>query len=55
MGSNYLQNQLDEQEVINLNKYLEESEKVQEYQIEARTVNYKECILESYNKVQDPF
>ena len=55
VGSNYLQNGLNSDEVDKLNQYLEESEKVQEYQIDARTVNYKECLLQSFKQIQDPF
>lgn len=55
VGSNYLQNSLNDEEVIQLNQFLEESEKVQEFKIDARTVNYKECLLESYKQIQDPF
>lgn len=38
-----------------LNAFLEESEKVREFILDARTVNYKECLLDSFKLVQDPF
>lgn len=42
-------------EVDTLNKFLEESEKIPELVLEPRTVNYKECLLESFKAIQDPF
>jgi hypothetical protein len=38
-----------------LNKFLEESEKIPELVLEPKTVNYKECLLESFKAIQDPF
>lgn len=38
-----------------MNDYLEESEKVRELNLQAKTVNYKECILESFKMIADPF
>jgi hypothetical protein len=38
-----------------MNDFLFESEKVQELHLNARTVNYKECILESFKQIQDPY
>lgn len=55
VGSNYLQNGLNQQELQEMNDYLEESEKVRELNLQAKTVNYKECILESYRMIADPF
>lgn len=46
---------LNHEEIVNLNKFLEESEKVIELVLEPRTVNYKECLLESFKAIQDPF
>lgn len=38
-----------------MNEYLEESEKVKELTLSAKSVNYKECLLESYKMIADPF
>ena len=42
-------------EVEALNKFLEESERVNDLQLDARTVNYKECLLETFKAINDPF
>jgi len=41
--------------VETLNQYLEEIEKIPELVLEAGTVNYKECLLESFKAIEDPF
>jgi len=41
VGSSYLQDSLNNDELEQMNTYLEESEKVQELVLDARTVNYK--------------
>lgn len=55
VGSSYLQNQLNNDELEQMNNYLLESEKVQELVLDARTINYKQCLLDSFKQVQDPF
>jgi len=55
VGSSYLQDQLNNEEIESLNQYLEESEKLNELVLDPRTVNYKELILESFKAVNDPF
>jgi hypothetical protein len=55
VGSSYLQNQLISEEVDALNKYIWEKERIIELHLEAKTVNYRECLVESYMGVEDPF
>lgn len=55
VGSSYLAEDLNYDEVDTLNKFLEETEKVPELVLEPHTVNYKECLLESFKAIQDPF
>lgn len=55
VNSNYLVEALDNDEVEQMNKYLEESEKLNELVLEPKTVNYKELILESFKRVNDPY
>lgn len=45
MGSNYLQESLNVDEMETLNKYLEDSEKINELRLDPKTVNYKDLIL----------
>lgn len=54
VGSSYLQEQLNHEEVDTLNNYIEETEKLVELKLDAK-VNYKERIIETYKGVQDPF
>lgn len=55
IGSSYLQDQLDMQTLEELNKYLEETERLTELEIDIQTVNYKERILETFTDIEDPF
>ena len=55
VNSNYLVEVLDNDELQQMNKYLEESEKLNELVLEPKTVNYKELILESFKRVNDPY
>lgn len=51
VGSHYLADTVNYDEVDTLNKFLEESEKIPELVLEPRTVNYKECLLESFKAI----
>jgi len=55
VNSNYLVENLDNDELETLNKYLEESEKISELILEPKTVNYKDLILQSFKQVNDPY
>lgn len=55
IGSSYLQDQLDTRTLEDLNKYLEETERMTELEIDPQTVNYKERILETFRDIEDPF
>lgn len=55
VGSSYLQNNLNSDEVDNLNKYIEEKEKIVELKIDAATVNYNNSLIQTYKGVEDPF
>ena len=55
VGSSYLQDSLNNDELESLNKFLEESEKINELVLDPHTVNYKELILASFRDVNDPF
>lgn len=46
--SSYLKDQLNNDEVAELNAFLSESEKINELDLDARTVNYKANLLESF-------
>ena len=54
-GSSYLLNQLNHDEVENLNKYIAEKERIVELHLTAQSVNYKDCLVDSYRGVEDPF
>lgn len=51
VGSHYLIDQLNYEEVDTYNKYLEDSEKMPELILEPKTVNYKECLLENFKAI----
>lgn len=53
--SSYLQSTLNHEEIDQLNQFLEESETIPELVLEPKTVNYKECLLQSFRAIQDPF
>lgn len=55
VGSSYLQDNLNSEEVENLNKYIEEKERIVELKIDAATVNYNNCLIQTYKGVEDPF
>ena len=38
-----------------LNKYIWEKERIVELHLEAATVNYRDCLIESYRGAEDPF
>jgi len=38
-----------------LNRYLEETERMNELKLDASNVNYKDGLIESYRIVEDPF
>ena len=38
-----------------LNKFLEETEKMTEYELTAQNVNYKDQLLEGFRMVEDPY
>jgi hypothetical protein len=55
VGSSYLQNQLNSEEVDSLNEYIKEKERIVELHLDAATVNYKDVLVQSYRGVEDPF
>ena len=55
VGSSYLQEQLNMEEVETLNKYIWEKERIVELHLEPATVQYRDCLLESYRGVEDPY
>jgi hypothetical protein len=54
-GSSFLQNQLNDEEITALNNYLEEKERKVELQLDPATINYRDCLLDSYRGVEDPY
>lgn len=55
MGSSYLQNQLNVEEVHSLNDFIKEKERIVEYHLDAATVSYKDVLIATYRGVEDPF
>lgn len=55
MGSSYLQNQLNVEEVSALNEFIKEKERIVEYHLDAATVSYKDVLIAAYRGVEDPF
>ena len=53
MGSS--QDQLNTRNVDDLNKYLVESDKTIELNLDVHTINYKDNILETFKLIEDPF
>ena len=39
----------------NLNAYLAETEKMNEIELDPATVNYKDCLQDSFKNIEDPF
>ena len=48
---------MDEEKLDFFNKYMEEVEKMNEHHIELDpfTVNYQDCLLETFKQIEDPF
>jgi hypothetical protein len=55
VGSSYLQEALNHEEVDQYNNYIMEKERIIELKFEAATAQYKESLIESYRGVEDPF
>ncbi len=55
VGSSYLQNQLNVEELDALNQFIKEKERIIEYKLEAATVSYKDVLIATYRGVEDPF
>jgi hypothetical protein len=55
LGSSYLHDQLNNEEVDALNQYIEEKERRVELKLDPATINYKDCLFEAYKGVEDPF
>lgn len=55
VGSSYLQDALNSEQVEAYNTYITEKEKIVELKLEAATINYKDCLVDSYRGVEDPF
>lgn len=55
VGSSFLLNQLNNEEIDALNHYIYEKERIVELHLEAATVNYRDCLLDSFRGVEDPF
>jgi hypothetical protein len=55
VGSSYLQNSLNTEEVDSLNDYIKEKERIVELKLTAATISYKDVLIESYRGVEDPF
>jgi hypothetical protein len=51
VGSHYLQDKLDARNIEDLNKYLAETEKINEIELDPATINYKEQILETFKEI----
>lgn len=54
-GSSFLLAQLNNEEVDGLNKYIAEKERIVELHLTAQTVNYRDCLVDAYRGVEDPF
>lgn len=55
VGSSYLLDSLSNDKVEEWNKYITEKERIVELVLNAQTVNYKDCLIEGYRGVEDPF
>jgi hypothetical protein len=55
VGSSYLQNQLNVEELQALNEFIKEKERITEYKLDAATVSYKDVLIATYRGVEDPF
>jgi hypothetical protein len=55
VGSSYLQENLNNEEVEELNKYIWEKERIVELQLDPATVNYRECLTDTFRGVEDPY
>jgi hypothetical protein len=55
VGSSYLQNQLNVEELQALNEFIKEKERIIEYKLDAATVSYKDVLIATYRGVEDPF
>lgn len=55
VGSSYMQDSLKNEEVEALNRYLENTEKINEIKLDPQFINYRESLYESYREVEDPF
>jgi len=55
VGSSYLQDQLRAEDVDALNSYIREKERIIELHLDPATVNYRDCLIESYRGVEDPY
>lgn len=54
-GSSFLSAHLNNEEVEELNRYIAEKERIVELHLTAQTVNYRDCLVDSYRGVEDPF
>jgi len=54
-GSSFLSAQLNNEEVDGLNRYIAEKERIVELHLTAQTVSYKDCLVDAYRGVEDPF
>ena len=55
VGSSYLQEALNSEEVEAYNNYITEKEKIVELNLDVASINYKDCLIDSYRGVEDPF
>jgi hypothetical protein len=55
VGSSFLQDGLNHEEVDRYNTYIKEKERIVELYLDATTINYKDCLVDSYRGVEDPF
>ena len=55
VSSSYLQDLLNNEEVDSLNKYIWEKERIVELVLDPATINYKDCLLDHYRGVEDPY
>ena len=55
VGSNFLQENLNYEEVETLNKYIWEKERIVELHLDPATINYRECLVDTFKGVEDPF
>ena len=55
VGSSFLQDALKHEEVDRYNTYITEKERIVELKLDATTINYKDCLVDSYRGVEDPF